>query len=77
MFDIIDHNLDIFINNLYNKFNINKKDLIKLKNNSFHNMVTIEKKYSIYNDLYDNKYIIPWNNSLCVDNEYLAVKIIN
>tara|TARA_B100001093_G_scaffold516076_1_gene593983 strand:- start:1996 stop:2232 length:237 start_codon:yes stop_codon:yes gene_type:complete len=77
LFDILDYNVNLFIENISKKFNIDCASLQNIKSSENIYIRLEEKTLKIHNDLYGNKYIIINNSDISVNDEYFAVKMLN
>lgn len=77
LFDILDYNLNLFIENISKKFNIDCSSLQDIKSSESIYIKLEEKILKVHKDVYGNKYIIINNSGISANNEYLAVKMIN
>tara|TARA_B100000925_G_C22002662_1_gene472079 strand:- start:969 stop:1205 length:237 start_codon:yes stop_codon:yes gene_type:complete len=77
MFDIIGYNFNIFIDNLSQEFNIKKDKLTKLIPQSHININMQSKEYKLYIDINKNKYIILFSDNALLNDEYIAVKLVD
>ena len=70
MDDILNTNINMFIKNLIDNFNIDKKQLIKLKKKNKLSVDSVKKKLTVYKDIDGNKYVVPYKTDI-------AFQIIN
>ena len=60
MDDILNTNINMFIKNLIDNFNIDKKELIRLKKKNKLSVDSVKKKLIVYKDIDGNKYVVPY-----------------
>ena len=59
MDDILNTNINMFIKNLIDNFNIDKKELIRLKKKNKLSVDSVKKKLIVYKDIDGNNFLVP------------------
>ena len=74
MSNILQHNIDILINNISNKFEISKQKLSKLKPTDILSLTIKNKNLPIHLDKKNNKYVLLFCSD-DINNVYYALQI--
>ncbi len=63
MDDILNTNISLFMKNLVDNHNIDKKQLAKLKKKNKLSIDSVKKKLTVYKDIDGNKYVVPYKTN--------------